>query len=44
VGHLIRLATNHLATMREYPPRQAGRTLNASRRFEEFIESLPAHQ
>jgi arylsulfatase len=44
IGHLIRIAMDHLATMQEYPPRQRGRTLNISRRLEQFLESLPGHQ
>jgi arylsulfatase len=40
IGQMISIALSHLTTLHEYPPRQAGRTLNISKRFEEFVRSL----
>ena len=42
VGELARMAIVHLATLKEYPPRQGGRTLNINKRIEEFMRSLTA--
>jgi arylsulfatase len=40
IGELVRMAVAHLATLKEYPPRQAGRTLNISKLIDELVRSL----